>query len=55
MPFAGKEDAYPRALAKHSGYSEDEVHSCAEELLILMKKAPTATLNAVYKKYSLPK
>jgi len=55
MRTAGKEDAYPRALAKHSGYSENEVHSCTEELLILMKKAPTASLNAVYKKYSLPK
>ncbi|KAF5843420.1 B type mitotic cyclin [Dunaliella salina] len=55
MRTAGKEDPYPRALAKHSGYSEDDVHGCTEELLVLMKKAPTASLNAVYKKYSLPK
>ena len=45
-------DAFPRALAKHSGYSEAEVHACAQDLLVLMKKAPTASLNAVFKKYS---
>jgi len=51
----GKEDAYPRALAKHSGYSESDVHDCTKELLTLMQKAPVASLNAVHKKYSLAK
>lgn len=48
---AGKE-AFPKALAKHSGYSQVQVHDCAQELLVLMNKAPTASLNAVFKKYS---
>lgn len=49
---AGKVDAFPHALARHSGFSREEVHPCAEELLVMMKKAPTASLNAVFKKYS---
>lgn len=49
-----KEDCYPRALAKHSGYSLEAVSSCAKALATLMKNAGqgTSNLNAVYKKYS---
>ena len=50
--LAGKADPYPRALAKHSGFSEEQVRPCAEELVTLHKNAPTGSLNAVYKKYS---
>lgn len=47
-----KSDAFPKALARHSGYSEEGVLPCAAALVGLMQKAPTNSLNAVYKKYS---
>ena len=50
-----KQDKYPKALARHSGYSLEAVLPCAAALVDLMQKAPTATLTAVYKKYSSTK
>ena len=44
--------ALPRALHKHSGYSETALRPCVLSLTALHAKAPTATLIAVYKKYS---
>lgn len=55
MASYGKADAYPKALAKHSGYSLEEVRPIAAALVELMAKAPTNSLNAVYKKYSSQK
>lgn len=49
---SGKEDVYPRALAKHSGYSLEDVLPCAKGLVQLMKGASHSNLNAVFKKYS---
>lgn len=49
---AGKTSPYPHALAKHSGFSLEEVRPCAEEMVNLHKNAPTGSLNAVFKKYS---
>jgi G2/mitotic-specific cyclin-B, other len=43
---------YPHALARHSGYSRASVLPAAQALVRLMQKAPTASLSAVYKKYS---
>ncbi|GFH06727.1 cyclin N-terminal domain-containing protein [Haematococcus lacustris] len=43
---------YPKALARHSGYTEEAVLPCAKQLVALMQKAPTASLTAVFKKYS---
>ena len=50
-----KVDTYPKALARHSGYTLESILPCAAALVDLMQKAPTATLTAVYKKYSSTK
>lgn len=55
MKATGKGDAYPKALARHSTYSLEEVLPCAAQLVELMSKAPTNSLGAVYKKYSSSK
>lgn len=47
-----KLDAFPKALARHSGYSQEAILPCAAALVQLMQKAPTGTLTAVHKKYS---
>lgn len=51
----GKPEAFPKALARHSGYSLEAVLPCAAALVKLMKAAPTNTLTAVFKKYSSTK
>ena len=48
-------DCWPVALAKHSGYREEEVRACAKYLCELHRKAPKASLMAVHKKYSSSK
>ena len=45
----------PRALLKHAGYSEASLRECVVELDVLYRKAPNASLTAVYKKYSSEK
>lgn len=52
MTAVGKADAFPKALMRHSGYTKDAILSCAATLVQLVQKAPTNSLNAVYKKYS---
>ncbi|KAJ9533736.1 hypothetical protein QJQ45_026808 [Haematococcus lacustris] len=52
MRTLGKAQPYPKALARHSGYTEEAVLPCAKQLVALMQKAPSASLTAVYKKYS---
>lgn len=47
-----KVDPFPKALARHSGYTEASIMPCAAALVGLVQKAPTASLNAVFKKYS---
>ena len=49
------EAALPYALAKHSGFSQAALRPCVVNLIELHKKAPTASLLAVYKKYSSEK
>ncbi len=48
-------DPVPRALARHSGYTEATLRETADELGALYRKASTASLTAVYKKYSMEK
>eukprot|EP00798_Chlamydomonas_sp_ICE-L_P001038 gene1038-3902_t len=48
----GRAETYPRALAKHSGHNREAVMDCSAALVAAMQKAPTASLSAVYKKYS---
>ena len=48
-------DAMPRALARISGYSEADLADCVDALGSLFRKAPTASLTAVFKKYSTEK
>jgi len=50
-----KQPAWPAAMASHSGYSETQVRTCAKELCALLEAAPTASLQAVRKKFSHPK
>lgn len=45
-------DAFPKALARHSCYTEEAVLPVAAQLVQLQAKAPSNSLNAVYKKYS---
>jgi G2/mitotic-specific cyclin-B, other len=52
MKTLNRIEPYPKALARHSHYSEEAVKPCAVALVELMVKAPTATLLAVHKKYS---
>lgn len=51
----GREDCFPLAMAKHSRLVLADILPCAAALVELMNKAPTASLTAVYKKYSTPK
>lgn len=48
----GRRDAAPDALVAHSGHSRARIEACARHLAALQRKAPTATLVAVYRKYS---
>mmetsp|Transcript_10678 Transcript_10678/g.19499 ORF Transcript_10678/g.19499 Transcript_10678/m.19499 type:complete len:385 (-) Transcript_10678:328-1482(-) len=43
---------FPVALAKHSGYSKEDVLPVAHSLIDLLKNATTNNLSAVHKKYS---
>lgn len=47
--------SYPRALARHSGYKAAQLRPCAAALEKLQAKASSASLVAVYKKYSSTK
>ena len=42
---------FPRSLQKHAGLTEMAVRPCAEAMASLHRKAPKASLVAVYKKY----
>ncbi len=48
-------DSMPRALARHSGYDEATTRDCVDALNALYRKAPNASLTAVYKKFSSDK
>jgi hypothetical protein len=43
--------AYPSTLKEHAGYSEASIRSCVQAMAALQRKAPNASLVAVYKKY----
>lgn len=47
--------AYPKALARHSGYKASQLRPCAAALERLQAKASGSSLVAVYKKYSSSK
>ena len=42
---------FPRSLQKHAGLTEASVRPCAAAMAALHRKAPNASLVAVYKKY----
>ena len=46
----GSSDPYCHTLAKHSGYNLAAIQDCSQHLAGLMRKAPTSSLVAVYKK-----
>lgn len=46
--------AWPARMERISRYSESTLRGCAEELRALLRAAPSGTLQAVRKKYSLP-
>jgi acetyl/propionyl-CoA carboxylase alpha subunit len=48
----GAADCWTHALARHSRYSEADILPCAHALARLQRKAASASLTAVYKKYS---
>jgi cyclin B len=45
----------PRALVRHSGYNEAALRDCVDALGALYRKAPSASLTAVFKKFSTEK
>nr|AAV68600.1 cyclin B [Ostreococcus tauri] len=47
--------SWNHTMEAHTRLSESEVYPCACDMAELMRKAPTATLTAVYKKYSSEK
>jgi len=49
------QEPQPRALLRHSGCSGEDIQECVEALTALQKKAPDASLTAVYKKFSMEK
>jgi G2/mitotic-specific cyclin-B, other len=51
----GKADLWGYVLERHTGFSVEDLEECAVALTKLQKKAPTASLQAVYKKYTNPK
>jgi len=48
-------DSMPRALVRHSGYNEASIRECVDALGALYRKAPNASLTAVFKKFSSEK
>jgi len=50
-----RQPAWPAVLASHSCYNEQQVRTCAKELCALLEAAPSASLQAVRKKFSHPK
>ena len=42
-------------LGKHTQYTEQAVRPCAKELFVLLQEAQTSTLEAVKRKFALPK
>jgi len=46
---------FPPALAHYSEYTEAQIRPCAQQLVMLHKRAPDASLQAVHKKYSIAK
>lgn len=50
-----KQPAWSASLTSHSGYSETHVRTCAKEICALLEAAPSASLQAVRKKFSHPK
>lgn len=51
----GVRQPWGHTLQRHTGFSEALVRPCAAALAALHSKAPSATLVAVYKKYSTTK
>jgi cyclin B len=43
---------WPVHMATHTGYSDTSIRDCAKELCQLLEQAPSAQLQAVYKKFS---
>ena len=46
----GASDPFSHTLSRHSGYSLAAISDCAQHLAALWRKAPNASLVAVYKK-----
>ncbi|KAI8477515.1 MAG: B type cyclin [Monoraphidium minutum] len=55
MRAFGKADPYPHALMRHSAKRREEVLHVAKEVVRLVQRAPTGSLQAVRKKYSSDK
>jgi len=51
----GSPDGWTYALARHSRYTEADLLPCAHALIKIQRKAATASLTAVHKKYCNPK
>jgi len=51
----GKADAYPYALERHSYRRREEVLHVAKEVVRVIQRAPSSSLQAVQKKYATPK
>ena len=46
---------WPELLVKHTQYTEHQVRPCAKDLFIFLTDAQTSSLEAVKKKFALPK
>lgn len=48
----GKRPAYPPSLQQHSGYTLERLRPAVRAIQALHAKAPSASVNATYRKYS---
>lgn len=50
-----EEPAWNETMTQHSGYNESQLKPCAKDLCVLLQGIEKCSLQAVRKKYSLPK
>lgn len=53
--IAKREPAWPINLMDNSGYRENDLKNCAKDICVLLQGVEKCSLQAVRKKFSLPK
>jgi Cyclin, C-terminal domain len=51
LSFAEPENDWPRAMRKHTGYTIDDIETCAAYLVNLMDKASASQYHSLHQKF----